>query len=152
MRDDEFLRNKLDYIWQLGFLDIEKKNEIKIKFKGRWKNKFGHIKKLKDGNSEIVINGYFKNEVVPDYILDLTIAHELVHYSHGFNSPLPKLYSHPHKGGVVNKDLKKRGFGHLLKLERKWIKEEWRNITKEEFKQRQYNTVRTFRPFRFRLF
>ncbi len=146
MRDDEYLKNKLEYIWQAGFLDIEKKNQINIKFKGRWKNKFGHIKKLKNGNSEIVINGYFKNEVVPDYILDLTIAHELVHYSHGFNSPLQKLYKHPHKGGVVNRDLKKRGFGHLLKLERKWIKNEWRKIAKEDFRQRQVN--RGFNLFR----
>lgn len=151
MRDDEFLRKKLDYIWQLGFLDVKKNNNINIKFKGRWKNKFGHIKKLKNGDSEVVINGYFKNEIVPEYIIDLTIAHELVHYSHGFNSPLPKLHSHPHKGGVVNRDLKKRGFGNLLKLERRWIKEEWRNIAKEEFRERQYNTIRTFRPFRFRL-
>ena len=146
MRDDEFLRNRLEEVWQKGFLDIEKKNNINIRFKGRWKNKFGHIKKLKSGDSEIVVNGYFKNEAVPDYILELTIAHELVHYSHGFNSPLPKLYSHPHKGGVVNKDLKKRGFGHLLKLERQWIKNEWRNIAKTEFKQRRANS--NFRLFR----
>jgi len=146
MRDDEFLRNRLEEVWQKGFLDVEKKNNINIRFKGRWKNKFGHIKKLKSGDSEIVVNGYFKNEAVPDYILELTIAHELVHYSHGFNSPLPKLYSHPHKGGVVNKDLKKRGFGHLLKLERQWIKNEWRNIAKNEFKQRRINN--NFRLFR----
>src|SRR3989344_5377021 len=145
MRDDEFLRNRLEEVWQKGFLDVEKKNNINVKFKGRWKNKFGHIKKLKSGDSEIVVNGYFKNEAVPDYILELTIAHELVHYSHGFNSPLPKLYSHPHKGGVVNKDLKKRGFGHLLKLERQWIKNEWRNIAKNEFKQRRINN--NFRLF-----
>ena len=146
MRDDEFLRNRLEEVWQKGFLDVEKKNNINIRFKGRWKNKFGHIKKLKSGDSEIVVNGYFKNEAVPDYILELTIAHELVHYSHGFNSPLPKLYSHPHKGGVVNKDLKKRGFGHLLKLERQWIKNEWRNIAKTEFKQRRASD--NFRLFR----
>ena len=147
MRDVEFLKSKLELIWQSGFLDVEKKNNINIKFKGRWKNKFGHIKKLKTGDSEIVINGYFKDEKVPDYIIDLTIAHELVHYSHGFNSPLPRLYSHPHKGGIVNKDLKKRGFGSLLKLERPWIKNEWRGIVKNEFKERKIPNVRLFRWF-----
>lgn len=146
MRDEEFLINKLETIWKKGFLDVDKNNNINIKFKGKWKNKFGHIKKLKNNDSEIVINGYFRNEKVPEYILDLTIAHELVHYSHGFNSPLPKLYKHPHKGGIVNKELKKRGFGDLLKLERRWIKEEWKNIVKKEFKERKYN------GFRFRLF
>lgn len=147
MRDDLFLIERLENLWNASFSDVEKNNKINIRFKGRWKNKFGHIKKLKNGESEIVINGYFKNESVPDYIIDLTIAHELVHYSHGFNSPLPKLYKHPHKGGVVNKELKKRGFKELLKLERKWIKDEWKNIVGKEFSERKQRNV-----FRFRLF
>lgn len=146
MRDDNFLIDRLEHIWNNNFSDVERKNNINIRFKGRWKNKFGHIKKLKNENSEIIINGYFRDEKVPDYIIDLTIAHELVHYIHGFNSPLPKLYNHPHKGGVVNKELKKRNFGDLLKLEKQWIKNEWRNIAKNEFKQRKHN------GFRFRLF
>ena len=137
MRDDEFLKNQLEYIWSKGFSDVERMNNINIKFKGRWKNKFGHIKKLKNGDSEIVINGYFKNYTIPEYIIHLTIAHELVHYSHGFNSPLPKLHKHPHKGGIVNKDLKKRGFGDLLKLERAWLKDNWREIVKNDFKERE---------------
>ncbi len=150
MRDDKFLKEKLNYIWQLAFLDVERKNNISVRFKGKWKNKFGHIKKLKNGDSEIVVNGFFKNEVIPEYIIELTIAHELVHYSHGFNSPLPKLYSHPHKGGIVNKDLKKRGFTDSLKLERRWIKNEWRNIIKDQFNIRQQN--RGLRAFGFKWF
>lgn len=147
MRDDLFLRERLENIWNASFSDVEKKNRINIRFKGRWKNKFGHIKKLKNSESEIVINGYFKNENIPDYIIDLTIAHELVHYSHGFNSPLPKLYKHPHKGGVVNRELKRRGFGELLKLEKRWIKDDWKNIIESEFSERKQRNV-----FRFRLF
>ena len=139
MRNDEFLINKLDSIWNAAFTDIEKKNNIKIRFKGTWKNKFGHIKKLKNGDSEIVINGYFKNETIPEFVINLTIAHELVHYSHGFNSPLPKLYKHPHKGGVVNRELKKRGFSDIIKMEKKWVKNEWRNIVKENFRERKTN-------------
>ncbi|MBS3167994.1 hypothetical protein J4216_02635 [Candidatus Woesearchaeota archaeon] len=137
MRDDYFLRERLEYLWNNAFNDVERKNIVKIRFKGKWKNKFGHIKKLKNNDSEIVINGYFRDLKIPTYIIDLTIAHELVHYSHGFNSPLPRLYNHPHKGGIVNKDLKKRGFSEALKLEKKWIKEEWQKIANEEFKLKQ---------------
>jgi len=131
MRDDNFLRERLEYLWLNAFNDINKKNNVNIRFKGKWRNKFGHIRKLQNGDSEIVINGHFRDFKVPAYIIDLTIAHELVHYSHGFNSPLPRLHKHPHKGGIVNKDLKKRGFNEALKLERKWIKEEWREMIKE---------------------
>ncbi len=144
MRDNIFLGKRLDDIWEMLFTDVEKKNNVVIRFKGKWKNKFGHIRKLKNGDSEIIINGYFKNEKVPEYIIDLTIAHELVHYHHGFNSPHPKMFKHPHKGGIVNKELKRRGFGHMVILEKKWIKDEWRKIINEEFKPRRKRLFRFF--------
>ncbi len=125
MRDANWLSIRLDNIWRLLFPEIEKKNNVIIRFKGRWKNKFGHIKRLKDGSSEIAINGLFSNMEVPEYMIDVTIAHELVHYMHGFNSPHEKKYSHPHKGGIVNRELKKRGFGHLIRLERDFLKRSW---------------------------
>lgn len=128
MRDDEWLINRFYLIWNKHFSDIEKKNHVLVRFKGRWKNKFGHIKRLKDGNTEIVLNGLLKHEEIPDYIIDVTLAHEIVHYSHGFNSPLPKLYRYPHYGGIVRKELKNRGFNLELRMERNFIKEKWQAI------------------------
>jgi hypothetical protein len=128
MRDDEFLKMRLEAIWQVLFPEVTKGNKVNIKFKGRWKNKFGHIAKKGD-DSEIVVNGFFKELVVPEFIIDLTIAHELVHYMHGFNSPLPRLYRHPHKGGIVTKELKRRGFTHLIKQEKDFLKK-WPRIYK----------------------
>ncbi|MAG47407.1 hypothetical protein CL617_02280 [archaeon] len=129
MRDDIWLKKRMDNIWELLFPEISRLNNVNIRFKGKWKNKFGHImKKTKD--TEIVINGLFKELKVPEYIIDITIAHELVHYAHGFNSPLPRLHKHPHKGGVVTKELTKRGFGHLLRKEKVFTKKEWLGMYK----------------------
>lgn len=125
MRDDKWLAARLDNIWKLLFPEVEKKNNVVVRFKGKWKNKFGHIRRLKNMDSEIVVNGLFKNMEVPEYIIDVTLAHELVHYMHGFHSPHPKMFSHPHKGGIVNRELRKRGFGHLIKLEREFTKKTW---------------------------
>ena len=126
MRDDSWLKNRLEQIWELLFPDVPKKNFITVKFKGKWKNKFGHIKLLKDGTTEIAINSLFKDDRVPEYIIDVTLAHELVHYLHGFCSPLKRKYKYPHAGGIVEKELKKRGFEHLLRkekiFEKRWIK------------------------------
>ncbi len=127
MRDDTWLEQRLEQIWQLLFPDVEKLNNILIKFKGKWKNKFGHIKKVK-GSSEIAINALFKHDIVPEYIIDLTIAHELIHYWHGFNSPHQKRYKHPHAGGIVTRELKKRGFAHMMRLERSFVKNQWRQL------------------------
>ncbi|QQG38549.1 MAG: hypothetical protein HYS32_02995 [Candidatus Woesearchaeota archaeon] len=133
MRDFDWLKNRFEYIWQYHFSDVPRENKVLITFQGKWKNKFGHIKVLKNKNTWIAVNKLFQDERVPEYIIDLTIAHEIVHYSHGFHSPLERKYTHPHKGGVVDKELKKRGFLEELKKEKKWIKEEWLKIYSSYF-------------------
>jgi len=133
MRDNIWLEKRLDRIWQVLMPEVQRKNKVIIFFKGRWKNKFAHIQRLKDNNksTEIAINAFFRYHEVPDFILDTTIAHELIHYMHGFHSPYQKQFKYPHQGGVVDKELKKRGFNFLLVLEKEWIKNKWENIYKE---------------------
>ena len=125
MRDQNWLENRLKTIWQLLIPEVEKLNKVSISFRGKWKTKFGHIKKLKDGSTHITINSLFKDMIVPNHIIDTTIAHELIHYMHGFQSPYKQQFKHPHKGGIVDKELKRRGFGMLLLLEKQWVKGNW---------------------------
>ena len=61
----------------------------------------------------------------------LPIDKEIVNYMHGFHSHLPKLYSHPHKGGVVDKVLIQKGFAYALKQEKPWYKNEWLQLYRE---------------------
>jgi len=125
MRDDEWIATLFHKIWDERFPDIKKRNNVLIRWKGRWKNKFGHIKRLKNKDSEIAINSLFRDEKVPEFVIELTIAHEIVHYMHGFQSPHPKLFKHPHKGGVVDKELKLRGYSEEIRKERYWYKKVW---------------------------
>jgi len=129
MRDDLWLQLRFDQMWTLFFPDVERK-DVGIRWMGTWKNKFGHIKRRKHG-SEIVINKLFKDMRVPEDIIKLTIAHEITHYMHGFQSHLPQQYDHPHQGGVVDKVLKEKGFGYALKMEKKWYREKWLPLYKE---------------------
>jgi len=145
MRDDQWLAERLNQIWQMLFPEVERQNNVVVRFKGRWKNKFGHIKRLKNQDTEIVVNSLFKNELVPEYIIDTTIAHELVHYSHGFQSPLPKKYKHPHAGGIVRRELVKRGFGHMFAKEKVFVKKEWPRMFKELCPEKVYVKRRVFR-------
>ncbi len=123
MRDQEWLDVRFNQIWSLFFPDIEKK-DVFVRWKGKWKNKFGHIKKTKKG-TEIAINTLFQDLRVPEDMIKLTIAHEITHYMHGFHSHLPKQHYHPHKGGIVDKVLIEKGFGYALKREKDWYKNEW---------------------------
>jgi hypothetical protein len=113
------------------FNDVPRNNNVSIRFKGRWKNKFGHIKLLKTKDTEIVVNSLFRNEIVPEGIIDATIAHELVHYAHGSCSPLEKRYKHPHAGGIIRRELCQRGFEYMMKMEKEFVKKQWLDIYKE---------------------
>ena len=128
-RDQEWLKNKLNQIWGLLFPEVPKDNEVIVRFRGKSKYRLGSIR-MKDSITFITINSLFKHELVPEHVVDTTLAHELVHYMHGFNSPLPKKYRYPHQGNIVNKELIKKGFGNSLKLEKIWIKTEWEKIHK----------------------
>ena len=107
-RNQAWIEEKLEKMWGSLFSEVPKMNKVVIKFKGKSKYRFGHITK-KGEDTHIIVNSLFQNELVPEYIIDVTIAHELVHYMHGFFSPLPQLYRYPHQGNIVNKELKKRG-------------------------------------------
>ena len=148
MRDDNLLATRLNQIWQMLFPEVERKNNIIIRFKGRWKNKFGHIKLLRSKETEIAVNSHFKNEAIPEYLIDITITHELVHYMHGFNSPLERRFKHPHKGNIVNRELIARGFGSMLKKEKEFIKNEWHGFIKNNHKEKNFSrnpfTIRKF--------
>jgi len=128
-RDNKWLRERFRYIIERYFDDIEVKNNIIIKFGRPCITRLGSIKKgrrIENFNSIITINGHFQNEYIPSYVVDAVIAHEFMHYAHGFASPHEQAFRHPHKGGVVDHDLKERGLYDIMKAEKVWIKDNWK--------------------------
>lgn len=131
MRNNDWLVSRLEHVWNTYFYDVDRLNTVVVRFKGKWKNKLGHIKKSKGGSTEIVINSLFTDDRVPEFVVDLTLAHELVHYMHGFNSPHVKRFSYPHKGNIVNKELVIRGLKDELKEEKRFMKQDWPSLYKD---------------------
>lgn len=152
MRDNSYLEDRLYYIWENFFADVPRMNLVLIKFgKGsarqlgsiKWARESSKIKgDLKKKKEElevaddkrisiITITKLFQDEKIPEYIIDATIAHELVHYTHGFHSPLPRIVTHPHKGKVVEKELFKRNLGEMYAFSEKWLKENWKSILQD---------------------
>lgn len=130
MRNNAYLRKKLDNLWQAHFPDVKKSNRVEIEFGRKAAKRLGSIRRChypgeKSFDTLIYINGHFKDQQIPEYVIDATICHELAHYAHGFSSPLPKLSPFPHRGGVVDRELEKRGLGRLLRLETGWLQKNW---------------------------
>ena len=132
MRTEAWLKQQLTLIWQNFFPDIERKNSLEIQFGRKCRNQMGSVK-LKGKMTIITINGLFRNESIPDYVITATIAHELVHYAHGFSSPHPQLARYPHQGGIVTRELIERGLDNVLKQQKQWLKENWKNYLQKYF-------------------
>lgn len=161
MRDNDWLKEKLENIWATYFANVSRVNEVAIEFGRNARTRLGSIKQIRPCHSEfiseshhnsidrsrnhstslmagkfgmtnspsvITITGYFKDERVPEFMIDAVIAHELCHYAHGFSSPHPQLLRHPHQGGAVDREMIKRGMGDMLLAQQKWLKIEWKNI------------------------
>lgn len=129
IRDHRWLKSRLETIWYKYFPDIRVGNNVFVKFGRPSITRLGSIKygrKKDNPNTIITINGHFKDPRIPEFVVDAVLAHELTHYAQGFFSPHDRIYRHPHLGGVVTGEMKDRGLHALLKSEKKWIKENWR--------------------------
>ncbi|GCE11097.1 hypothetical protein [Tengunoibacter tsumagoiensis] len=116
----------LNQIWQLYFSDVPRVNEVYIDYCYPWKSRLGLIRLSVDNSLTFIgINTLLQLPQVPDYVLTTTIAHELVHYTHGFGSPLPRRWKHPHANHVVDRELEHRSLGESLAWCNEWIDQCW---------------------------
>jgi len=128
MRDNQWLAKRLEWLWRTYFADVPVSNEVIVRFGRSARTRLGSIKFGKrkiNPRSYITLTGLFRDEQVPDYVVDAVLAHELTHYAHGFHSPHSRLYRHPHAQGVVTKELTARGLGAIVREQKRWLKKNW---------------------------
>jgi len=130
MRNNVWLKNIAQEIWFKYFHDISPVNDLRVKFGKRAKWQLGCIRQSrKKGSPSIVtLNGHFKNPTVPEFVAKSILAHEFVHYLSGFSSSRPRLFRYPHRGGIIEMEMKKRGLSEIEKKQRKWIDKNWKNF------------------------
>jgi hypothetical protein len=135
LRDNNWLQAQLDHIWDTYFSEVPQNNIVRIEFGRKAKYRLGSIKiDQSDAETSIItINSLFKDDTLPEEIVQATIVHELSHYAHGFNSPLPQKFSKPHAGGVMRQEFAERGLDSLYKYQRIWLKQNWPSVILENF-------------------
>jgi hypothetical protein len=114
----------MQYLWDTYYVDARKGYPIEAHFGPRARYRYGSIYSI-GVQCHILINRLFAHPDVPDYVIDATLVHELAHYVHGYGSGMPKLYSHPHRGGVVDIEMKKRSCWFLEEIAGEWRKNHW---------------------------
>jgi hypothetical protein len=127
VRDVRWLEERVRLLRENHFADVAQGYPIVVRFGTRAQRRFGSITS-RNGVSHIMVNLLYANPEVPVYVVDETLAHELAHYAHGFGSGLPRLYEDPHRGGVVDKELVKRGLGEVHLKAKAWRETHWGNV------------------------
>src|ERR671936_412099 len=112
VRDTQWLSDEMDGIWRRYFADTPRVNTVEVAFRRPWMRRIG-------------VNSLLAHHDVPYCLTLITVAHELVHYCHGFGSPLPRRFSHPHRGGIVTRELLDRGLERELEEYGDWIQLHW---------------------------
>ncbi len=129
VRTDYTLFHHLSLIWREHFSDVERVNPVVIEFGRAARTRLGSITLDKPSNiSRITISHLLAYDLVPDVVLNATIAHELVHYTHGFSSLRPRIFRHPHQGGIILKEFRARGLYPTHLEARRWLRANWRKI------------------------
>lgn len=134
-RDNNWLNDIFEQIWESYFKDVPRLNDIEVIFGQKSKRRLGSIRQIdprvKSSKTRITLTSYFRDPQVPEYLIETTLAHEICHYAHGFASPLPKYSRYPHSGGIVDRELIKRGLGDKIIAQKKWLKTEWPKLIGE---------------------
>ena len=126
LRDHSWLQDELEHLWRGCFPDVVRANHVEARYYGSWKNRLGVISLNEDeGRTHIGVNSLLRLPDVPYYVSTITLAHEMVHYAHGFGSPLPRRHKHPHRGRVVEKELVNRGLGSDYGRYLDWVTNRW---------------------------
>jgi len=128
---DQYLARKTACLIRENFAQRGVTNLLVIKWGGKWKRTLGHIKPLnkdKEYGSLIEINKLLQDPDVPEFVLDYVLMHELTHYFQGFGSNHEKKGTHPHRGGLVDKELERLGWKEIMEKSDKWLKESWCKI------------------------
>ena len=125
-RSQAWLRRLLADVWTRHFTDTPRVNDVDIAYCRPSKTRLGWIALSESGQSSLIgINRLLRHPDVPLDICVVTVAHEVVHYSHGFGSPLPRRFDDPHADGVVEQDLIARGLGDSLRRYEAWAEYHW---------------------------
>ena len=124
MRDNYWLEKRLNRIWKKYFADVKETNPIEVRFGRASRYRFGSIRlDRRTKTSYVTVNGNFRSPKTPVQVIDHTLAHELVHYTQGFSSKNPRLHRYPHRGGLIDRELRERGLNHLVLFYKNWVKE-----------------------------
>ena len=134
IRNDIWLGQLLERIWQGYFTDVKEVYPLSIEFGRKARTRLGSLSyNPRTTQATIRVSALFKDTEIPENVVKATIVHELCHYAHGFNSGHLQKFDYPHAGGVIKREFAERGLEKLYVEQKKWLKEHWRAYVNENY-------------------
>ncbi len=124
VRDQDWLVDRFNMLLKTYFSDVRMGYPIVLSYGIRAQRRFGSISE-RNRQAIIRLNALFAHPDVPEMIIDATLAHEMVHYVHGFCSGLPRKVKFPHADRAIEKELEKRGLLVMYDESEVWLKKNW---------------------------
>ena len=135
LRTKEWLQNEFNQLTRDHFPQIEQTDSIRIVFGRPTAVRLGSIRLMKPSDPAegtlIRVNGLFRNPRIPRFVVREVIAHELAHWVHGVHTVSERAYRHPHRGGVVGRELVDRWLKEVVYLSKTWLKRNWQPFVRE---------------------
>lgn len=133
MHSDTLLAKKTAQLVRENFSKHEISNLLCVRWGKPWKSKLGHIKPFKNTEfgSLIEINSVLNDPRVPEFVVEATLLHELIHYFQGFGSNKPRQRRHPHRGGSVQNEMARFGWTQIQQKQDEWVKQNFFHLWKQ---------------------
>jgi hypothetical protein len=132
VRDQPWLVDQLEGIWATYYADVDRVTPVSIRYVRPWKRRLAVIYLTDDDKQTFIgVNRVLRDPRVPYTVFLVTLAHELAHYAHGFGSHHPRRYQHPHRGNVIQRELRRRGLGNELRFYTEWTSDSWFDLLDE---------------------
>ncbi|MFH0955081.1 MAG: hypothetical protein V1777_03170 [Candidatus Micrarchaeota archaeon] len=145
---DHALAKKTAEIIRENFPEREITNLLVIRWSGQaWKSKLGHITPLKNPEfgSLIEINSLLNDPYVPEFVVEATLLHELIHYFDGFGSNHERKRRHPHLGGIMKKEFAEFGWTELHKKQKGWLEKNFSKLYYEHERRQKMQNATTLK-------
>jgi hypothetical protein len=109
------------------FADLVSTREIEVRLGRRSRVRLASVRRGRSGPL-ITLNPLLLAPEVPSEVCDATMAHELCHIVHGFGASTAPRGMKPHRGGIVDAEMDRRGLADVRRRADAWAATHWQGI------------------------
>ncbi|MBM3496019.1 MAG: hypothetical protein FJX72_17100 [Armatimonadetes bacterium] len=118
------LHDRLHGLIKRHFPELQAGPTVELRIGRRSRHRLASVRRGASGPA-VTVNPLLLEPGVPEEVCDATLAHELCHILHGFGTATPPKGLKPHRGGIVDAEMDRRGLRALRLDSDAWVRAHW---------------------------